>query len=254
MNLDLQPPVDNGPGQLIYYGIPKIQKSRAAAALSRYTLPNGSPGAIVLDLENGMATHGGKFTTIPSVDALVATLKELAKIDPPPFALVVDTIDRLDEWAEQEATRKHKLADPAFTEPSVLTIPYGKGYYYYRREMQALMSSIQAIAPHTIYIAHLRDSAIDKTARATDSKDLALWGKMRLKVCSYADSIAYCYLNNKGDLTFNFNPMPNATERVVCGSRCPSLANREIVMMETKTGIDHWPEIFPQLKEATNGS
>lgn len=222
------------PKLLIIYSLPKVGKTSILAALENN---------LIIDLEQGT----------DYVDALkvqcntLAEFKEASKmiIDAgrPYRYVTIDTIDKLEDWAELEATRKYKttLQGKNFSGSSVLNLPMGAGYFLLRQEFLDLLGKLTMLAPHVILVGHLRDKMIEQGGKEVAAKDLNLTGKLNTIVCSKADAIGYLSrIKENSNLQITFA----TKDELACGSRCQHLKGQTFIMDSPDPAKFNWKKIY----------
>lgn len=260
LTLPTQPiaPTRVDPRISIWYGIPKIGKTTECAKL---------PGAMILDLERGTemiealkipisSISGGtamnedgsiKFTSLDAVyDAIIAKgteeYKATGKTPKPPYKfLVVDTIDKLEDYCIVTATQKYKASTLGknFEGKSVLELPQGGGYYHLRNEVVEQIERLAGICEYLLLISHIRDKTINKGGVDVSVNDISLTGRLGQIVCAKADVIGYMYREpGKTGLQVSFETFENTP---AMGARVPRLAGKRMTL--------DWTEIFSHLKE-----
>lgn len=242
----------------IWYGIPKIGKTTKVAEL---------PNSLILDLERGTeminatkvpvsSISGGtalnddgsiKYTSLDAVYNSILDLgaKEFERTKKPPKPpykfLVVDTIDKLEDYCIPTATAKYKntTIGKNFTGESVLELPQGGGYYHLRNEMLDQIDRLATVCEYLLLISHIRDKTINKGGVDVSITDISLTGRLGQLVCAKADVIGYMYREpGKPDLQVSFETFENTP---AMGARVPRLAGRRMTL--------DWYEIFSHLKE-----
>jgi hypothetical protein len=226
------PPTDSNPKTLVIYGPPKIGKTSIVAALD---------DCLIIDLENG-----SNFVTALKVKLdnilQVNGLEEAVKAAKFPYKYVcVDTLDKLEEWCEVEATARYKASPQGkgFGGKSVLELPQGGGYFHLRNVFYEYFNRLRNLAPNAIFIGHIRDKMLTADGKDVTSKDLDLTGKIRNIVCAYTDAIGHAYRDKDGKLMISFI----TTDSANCGSRCPHLINKAFSFTSPATTND-WKQIY----------
>jgi len=237
--LPTQPTISSrkDPKVLILYGPPKHGKTTVVSKL---------PGCCIVDLEDGsdyVSAIKVKCANRGEFDSFLTQ----CKTQRPYKYVAIDTIDKVEEWAEIDATVKYKatLQGKSFTGSSVLNLPNGGGYMWLRQSFNDYFNRMASIADQVILIGHIRDKMIESAGKEVSAKDLDLTGKIKSIVCAKADAIGYLYRGGaKGEktiLTFETN------ETVLCGSRCEHLKGKKF---EFEGGPDKfdWRCVYTQLE------
>jgi|SRR6186713_612065 len=243
----------------IFYGPPKIGKTTEVAKLDHPDDP--SHRAMILDCERGtelitslkipVSSINGQTSLKPdgsidytSIDAVYESILDIGmkeftrtgqKPRPPYKFLIVDTIDKLEDYCEVTATEKYKLTTigSTFKGKSVLELPQGAGYYHMRLEVVYQIDRLATICEHLILISHIKDKVINKGGIDVSVNDISLTGRLGAIVCAKADIIGYMYREpGKPGLQVSFETFENN----VMGARIPRLAGRKFPM--------DWNEVF----------
>lgn len=232
---ELIPATPGDPRILTIYGPPKVGKTTICAAL---------PTALMLDLEDGSDFVSAMKLKLNSITELNETVTEIIKAGRPYQYLIADTVDKIEDWAEVEATMKYRksIKGKNFDGHSVLELPNGGGYLYLRNEFRTLFNLLCTAAPRIILIGHVRDKVINAETKDVTSKDLDLAGKIRNIVCSLSDAIGHIYRDKNGKLQISFA----TTESLQCGSRCVHLRGKTIQFSDPAT-INDWKQIYTTL-------
>lgn len=251
MNLAPKPPSAVAePDSLLLYGAPKIGKSRLLSALPCYVFQL-DPG--------GQRQHGGaydEYTTWESFDLGVAHAEQLK--DQLPRFLAVDPLDRLEDLAAEKALATYRKQFPKETHVRTVAdltgLPHGAGYGRLREAFMDWIRQLARLQRILILTAHVRPKALDKGLTETNTKDLALTGKICQMVCGAVDTIGFVYRNGKGELVMATRTCSDGKQDINCGSRIARLADREIVLSHREkdgTITTFWNEIFPSLRTPT---
>lgn len=233
------------------------------------TILSGLPELLLIDTEKGSDFIDGYKVQVENFK----DLRELAgmiytkgydtetKIYTPPYKYIaIDTLTRIDEWSEIEGTFKYmdkpqgksfnrvnnvkggtKILDPNHPEfETVHEIGQGFGYRYSRETVINFFQSFNTLAPHIIYICHVKDKFMGTSASGAEilTKEINLTGKLKDIIASKVDTIAYGY-REKNQFILNFSDDT--------GSRSPHLSGKTIVISEKKEDgtIDfYWDKIF----------
>jgi len=222
------------PRVLLMYSIPKAGKT---------TLLSQLDNCLIVDLENGTDYLECLKVNINSFQELEELIIALRKNNPYKY-IAIDTITRLEEWAEKKATVNYKASNIGknFNGESVLqlTSPNGfsPGYLWLRQAFNKYIDTLASLTDRLILVAHLREKEIEKDSKMVSAKDLDLTGKSRSYVCSaFADAIGYIYRNEMNEMMINFK----SAENVVCGSRCAHLAGQKFKF--------EWQRIYTELNK-----
>lgn len=250
------------PKILIIYSLPKVGKTDELSKL---------PGCLIADAEGG--AEGYECLRVPIYSS--ADLHELRNLiiktgeqrfkegmrgdDLFPYKFIaLDTIDKIEEYADTSATEKYKRGklnpNKKFEEKgytSVTELPEGGGYYYLRNEVLGLVNEIATVCPRLIITCHVKDKKIiDKKGETIMVNDLSLIGKMGSILCSKADAIGYMYRSEaketRGELWISFETYESA----VMGARQKYLAGQKFKFSWERI----YPDLFPDQLNTTEVS
>jgi hypothetical protein len=226
------PVTDISPKTLILYGPPKIGKTQIYAALPSY---------ILLDIEHGSSYFQGTKAILENILQITAFEEFVKKNNKPYKFIVVDTLDELEVWCEQEATRRYKatIIGKNFSGFSVLELAQGGGYLHLRNIWYEYFNRLRQLAQYVIFIGHVKDKMLTINSKETAAADLDLTGKVKNITCSYADAIAHAFRDKDGSLKLTFITKDTAN----CGSRCQHLAGKEFTFNNPAT-IKDWRQIY----------
>jgi hypothetical protein len=231
------------PKILVLYGVPKVGKTKVLTDLGDECL--------ILDTEDGTAMYDCLNVPISSaamldkfIDAVRAEAKarkESGKTGDELYPYkygAVDTLDKLEEIAEIEATRKYKASNLCSKEfkaegKSVTELPHGLGYYYLREELLLMINKLAPIFKYLILVVHVKEKLLDKKGEQVKVNDISLTGKLGMMVCAKADAIGYLSRETNG-LQVSFQ----TSESHVMGARQPHLAGQKFPFDWKKIYID----------------
>lgn len=239
------PRLTDNPENLIIYSKHKVGKTTMLSQLEN---------CLIIDLERGTNKVDALKVQANSLNELAAVVKALKAPDAPKYKYIaIDTITELEAWCEWDGTwaymktpmgqkfnrieelgkdPKQWKAKPRSQWESVLTLPMGGGYFYTRNSFKKWMNILLSLAPHVIFVAHVKDAMVDKGGKEVATKDLDLTGKMKNITAQKADAIGYIYWDKDNKLMISFSSKDGAEG----GSRCAHLKD---ATMEFK-----WSNIF----------
>jgi len=242
------------PKTLLIYSLPKVGKTTIVSQLEN---------SLLLECELGGADFvEGQILDIRGPKQLEETFSAIREANYPYKYLIIDTLTKLDEWAEMVGTYNYMnraqgkrfnrednisdgkmipYADKRFT--SVHELPNGNGYQYSRIQMLQWYDAILRLAPHIIFLAHVKDKFIEsaKTREVVESIEISLTGKLKSIIASRVDAVGYLFRKDEQGI-LNFNNESN----IICGGRCFHLSD-EIVISERqsdKSVITYWDRIY----------
>jgi hypothetical protein len=226
------PAEGQAPRIMILYGPPKVGKT---------TLLSAIPGALILDLEDGSDFVSAMKLKLQNPLQIKSFVDEVAKAKQPYPIVAIETLDRLEMWAEAEATRQYKasIQGKNFNEDSVLSLPKGGGYYYLRNVFYNFFITLCTSAKYVIFTGHVKDKMLTIDSKDVTAADLDLTGKIRNIVCAYSDAIGHVYRDKDGKLSISFK----TTETMQCGSRCEHLRGK-VFDFATPPTKENWKQIY----------
>ena len=233
------PAQTGAPRILILYGPPKCGKTTLCASLLNLFTPPG----LLVDIEDGADYVSCVKLKLENALQITPFVKQCTQTKPYPI-IAYDTLDRLEQWAEAEATRRFKqtLIGKNFKEDSILDLPKGGGYYYLRNCFNEFFNNLCSCARYTVFAAHIKDKFINVDGKEVSAADLDLTGKIRNITCASADAIGRVYRDKDGKLMISFS----TTEVSQCGTRCPHLRGKTFEFSNEPTK-EEWKQIYNQL-------
>lgn len=225
------PATRKSPRYLLIYGPPKVGKTTILSSLDNN---------LIIDLENGTDFIEALKVNPKTIDEYRQLCTAICSQTPRPYPYVsIDTIDKLEEWAEDLATINYKSSaiGKNFMGKSVLSLPNGAGYLHLRDAFTELVQLAYPLARSVIFVGHVRDKLLETQGREVSAKDLNLTGKVRTMMCSLVDAIGYVTRDKEGNLGINFK----TSELIACGSRCQHLLGQSFWFEGNKFD---WSKIF----------
>lgn len=227
------------PKKFVLYSPPKMGKT---------TLLSHLDNCLIIDLEEGSVYLNALRIKINSLAELIELGKAIKDANFPYWAVAVDTITKLEEWCEADATVMYKksVQGKNFEGKTVLELPNGAGYLWLRESYKKWMDFIEKFAENIIFVGHIKDKSIEKAGKEVMAKDLDLTGKIKQITCANADAIAYMYRDKEGRMFLNFK----SSDEINCGSRCDHLKGQEILIAEQVEGETpgtikaYWDKIY----------
>lgn len=239
---------DTNPSVLTLYGPPKVGKTTVLSQLENN---------LIIDTELGSKFVEALKIQPSNLDEFNEICRMIMSEDKPYKYVTIDTVDRLEEWIELYATEQYmnssigkefnrytiedfklnKAHKPGVTKPkkdweSVLTLPHGAGYLWLRDAFKKYFNLIRRLAPHIIFVGHMRDKVLNKDGKEVSVADLNLTGKVRDILAFNSDAMGYMYRAMSGDLMISFK----TSEVLQCGNRIDRLAGKEFKF--------NWEEIY----------
>jgi hypothetical protein len=231
----------DNPRSILLYGPEKVGKTVFASSLE---------GALLIDLEDGSDYVEAMKLKVNNLNELQQVGGQILKENCPYKYVIVDSLTELESWLEWEATEDYmnsvigrwfnrtvdkdtwRPTRPKETPPtlpreewkSVLSLGDGAGYLWLRIAFKRWHAKIKKLAPHIIYIGHMRDKIENKEGIEVTSKELDLTGKVRRIACQSVDAIGYMFRDKSGNLKISFVN----NEELASGSRNEHLKGKII--------------------------
>jgi len=248
----LIPPSRTDPQLLLLYSGPKVGKTTAVAAL---------PDSLILEIEPAGADFvAARKIDVPDWETFVAALTKLIALreakTPACKRLVIDTIDSLEILAKIAALHDYKrsVLGKDFKGTDLFELPQGAGYGRLRDKIGEWLWLCAKAADETILLGHVAEKYVERNGvQEVAGKDVNLTGKVGTIVCSRCSSIGYARRTFDDKLWVNFK----TNDAVNCGSRCPHLTGKEILLGERgKDGTLHfnWSLVYRALNVAPSVS
>jgi hypothetical protein len=218
---------NQNPNRLVIYGSPKVGKTTILSKLDN---------CLIIDLENGSDYVEALKVKASNLKELKEIADEIAKNGYPYKYVAIDTVTKLEDWCEAEAKVEYMKTPMGanYKGNNVLTLPNGGGYLYLRIVMQKWLNFLSTLAPHVIFVGHLKSKMIANTkGEEVSASDIDLTGKLRNMVCADADAIGFCYRDKENQFHMSFA----TSEDVICGSRLPHLSGKNFI-------LNDWKDIF----------
>lgn len=215
---------------------PKVFLMYAPPKLGKTTLLSSLENCLIIDLEDGTKHLDALKIKANNLQELKEIGSAIHKAGKPYKYVAVDTVTKLEEFCEIEATELYKKSaiGKNFDGKSVLELPKGAGYLHLRLSMKNWIEKLYTLADNIILVGHLKDSVIEKKGKEVSAKDLDLTGKLKQIVCANADAIGYLYREDgKTMVTFQ------SSDEIACGSRCEHLKGQAFEFDWTKVYIDN---------------
>jgi hypothetical protein len=247
------------PKRLIIAGKPKIGKT---------TLISTLPDCLTIDLEDGSKSVSILSQCVNNIEELRELCTEIYKARKNNTItykyIAIDTVTKLEEWAEIEATENYMNSsigknfnrDPSTGEllpknqwDLVSSLPNGAGYYYIRMAFKKWLNVFDKLADHIILVSHIKDKYINDLGKEVNVNALDLTGKLANIVAADADALGYLYIDRKtSDLVITFD-----SKFVEGGSRMEHLRGKTFPIIEYKDSVIskvNWNLIYKNDKQS----
>jgi len=229
------------PKNMVIFSKPKIGKT---------TLLSQLDNCLIIDLEEGSDYVDALKLKAKTVSDIVTIGNMIIEAGKPYKYIALDTITALESicvpYAE-ELYSKSLMGKKWFTEGkaqygSILNMPNGAGYPWLRQAFEKVLNYVKTLAPHVIFVGHIKDTLLEKNGAEFNSLDLDLTGKLKRITTSNSDAIAYIYRKGKKNIMSFLT-----TDEIACGARPEHLRNQEITISEPDEDgkiITHWDKIY----------
>jgi hypothetical protein len=229
------------PKNMVIFSKPKVGKT---------TLLSQLDNCLIIDLEDGSDYVDALKIKAHTVADIVTIGNMIIKAEKPYKYIALDTITALETicipYAE-ELYSKSLMGKKWFTEGkqqygTILNMPNGAGYPWLRQAFEKVLNYIKTLAPHVIFVGHIKDTMLEKNGAEFNSLDLDLTGKLKRITTSNSDAIGYIYRKGKKNILSFVT-----TDEIACGARPEHLRNQEIVISETSedgTIKTHWDKVY----------
>ena len=205
-------------GLWLFAGLPKSGKT---------TLASSIPNSVILELERGGADRvSGWVQEIPNLDtfrkALVASIKE-----PQVKTIVIDTLDVLMDWVEDDIAAKHGLATMSERKEGV------NGFEVWgelRTRTTNLVAMLKGCGKLVILLAHYKDPKLDADGKVVITQAINAPGKIGSYICGQADAIGNCFKRPMGSSTQYVISFQGGHGLGTFGSRIQELEDKLIVL------------------------
>ncbi|HAH06911.1 MAG TPA: hypothetical protein DCM05_10360 [Elusimicrobia bacterium] len=202
-------------GLMILVGLPKSGKSKTAASW---------PGSYVLEVEPGGGDRiDGRIHDIKSLAEFREALK-MVVADPSVKTVVIDSIDVLSDWFEDEIARTAGLSSMTERKAGV------DGWALWaelRKKLEALVNYLKACGKFVILIAHTKDPKLDGSGSIVIPAGINVSGKGAGVIAANADAIGNCFKRQIGPTTKYFLSFQGGSLGI-WGSRIPELEDKTV--------------------------
>jgi hypothetical protein len=233
---EIVPRLTDSPENMIIYSKHKVGKTTQLAKLNN---------CLIIDLEKGTNKIDALKVQANSLKELADIIRAIKASEHKYDYVAVDTITELEAWCEWDATKtymnlpigvkfnriennmkqpKDWVVKPRSQWDSCLTLPKGAGYLHLRNSFKKWLNILMSLAPHVIFVAHVKDSMIEKDGKEVSVRELDLTGKIKNITAQKADAIGYVYWDqHEGEdtLMISFSSSDGAEGN----SRCEHLKN-----------------------------
>jgi hypothetical protein len=230
------------PRSIVVLAKHKIGKTSLAADL---------PNSLILDFEKGTSFIAARKVEIEDWTDLQLVSKALKDQNIQLDYIVIDT---LTSFAEHVLNYAEKLYSESSIGKnwhekykaeygSILNLPKGAGWGWYRTAFVKLISRLQKLAPRIVYIAHSKEEILVSGGSEVSTLDIDLPGQLKRLIAQNVDAIGYIY--RKGNQNYiSFKSKDNITT----GTRQIHLRDKEFLIseMNPETGElkTFWNQIF----------
>ena len=212
----------------LVFGAPKVGKTSFAAQW---------PECLILDLENDGTRYieGAYVAPVQSLGELRDVMAQLAKMDSdeslPYQTIAIDTIDVVNDWAEEETCRELKLKQMGEAN-------YGLDWGQARNTTLNVIRAFAKLPVNLLVVSHSRWAIVNEVAVG---HTIDLPGKLARFTMAEVENIIFIQSDRDGDRSLIFRPI-NSIE---AGSRHPVLASAG----ECEFGYDALRALFEEGNE-----
>jgi hypothetical protein len=222
---------------VLMIGPPKVGKSEFWSYGDKTLYIQCEPGLKHLSVMKLVCTSIGDFREI--YGALIGAQN---KGEFPYDTIVVDTVDRLIDFANEEVVRRGQEKFKAATIYGVGDIPNGQGYSWTRELISTLLAKLSDLPACIALIGHLasKELTMENNVKMT-MQTISLSPSVGNAVCSWADHIMSIEGGNKsGDRRVRTRPTPN----IMAGSRGNILPENFIWTKNSKENYQRMRGLF----------
>jgi len=194
-------------GLFILVGHPKSGKT---------TLASSFEDSYVMELEPGGGERvSGRIHAVADLNEFREVLKAVVK-EPAIKTLVIDTVDVLSDWMEDEIARSRGLE--AITDRKAGVDGF-EMWGEFRRKVEALIGFLKASKKLVILIAHCKEPKLDANGNPITPAGINMPGKSGAFIAAQADMIGFVYKKPMGSgtayfVTFQGGPLGTWGSRV----------------------------------------
>lgn len=241
--MDLVDPDFTSPRNLILIAKHKVGKTTICAQI---------PNSLILDFEKGTSFLSARKVYIEHYSDLNKVSTALRKQNIELDYVIVDTATKMSEMAlvlaeklySESPIGTHWIGRDKEKYHSILNLPKGAGYYWFRVAFTKLINKIKTFAPRVIFIAHTKDETLLSGTSEIETLDIDLPGQLKRLLAQDSDAIGYVYRKGKQNI-ISFK----TKDTVTCGARQPHLREKEFIISEmdpTNENVinTYWDQIY----------
>tara|TARA_R110002012_G_scaffold292256_1_gene487368 strand:- start:975 stop:1709 length:735 start_codon:yes stop_codon:yes gene_type:complete len=189
------------PNRMIVASFPKTGKT---SVFSELTLGGKW---LLLDLENGSRFIKNMRVSLEGPNELIELGEEIKKADYPYEGLIIDSLTVLERFAKKVATDNYRnsLIGSTWAGDDIVDLPKGAGYGLLRKAFFEIIDFVQALSPKTVYLGHLKSSAIGSDEDSVNALQLDLLGKTPRILASEVDAIGFMRRNDDNETIIDFS-------------------------------------------------
>ena len=227
-------------GLFIVVGDPKSGKTKFGASML---------GSIVLECEPGGGDRvDGWIKDVTSLAEFREAIKA-AVAEPKIKTIVVDTVDTLSDWLEDEVAKSKGLEKITDRRPGVDGFEL---WGTYRGKIECLVAYLKATGKLVVLLAHCREAKADDNGNIVTPKGINVPGKSGAFMAAQADIIGYTFKRPVGGvtqyvMTFQGGPSGN------WGSRLSEVNDKTITLPEADP-YSAFVALFEGAAPASNGN
>jgi hypothetical protein len=223
-------------GLMILVGQPKSGKTTFSASF---------PNSYLLELEpSGGDRVEGRIHDIPNLDEFRQILKA-AVTDPSIQTIIVDSVDVLSDWMEEEVAKSRGLE--MITERKAGVDGF-EMWADYRKRIEAFINFLKTSRKLVIMIAHCKEPKLDTNGNLVSPAGINMPGKAGAFLAAQADMIGFCFKKPLGTgtayfVTFQGGPLG------MWGSRVEEL-NDKVIQLPRENPYSAFEAVFKNSKPA----
>ncbi len=226
-------------GLMILVGQPKSGKTTFAASF---------PDSYVLELDEGGGDRvDGRIHSLDSLNSFRETVKAVAQ-EPSIKTIVIDTIDVLSDWFEDEIAKARGLSTISERKPGVDGFELWADY---RKRIEGLSNFLIGTKKLIILVAHCKEPKVDGNGTLVSPAGINIPGKSGGYLAAKAEMIGYTFKKPMGSgtvyfVTFQGGPLG------LWGSRVKEL-NDKTIQLNEKNPYKGFEDVFTTKKEIKTG-
>lgn len=226
---------------LLLFGPPKIGKTTFGASF---------PNCLVVECEpKGARYISGRVINVENLNELREVWKLLDANPDYCETIVIDTLDRIAQWVENEICKEMNLKNILESKKGE---KHGAQWGEYSHRILTQLEGWKMLGKRIIFLAHTKKAELDGDGLVINPKTINLYGQVASRVLSIVENVGHFYARKaegkKIERVLSF--APGIT--VDAGARHPLLADK-IIVIERENPFKAFGDLFEIKKPATNG-